>query len=53
MSSKNFTFRYFIGETEITEDPAERSELGARLTERMGAALTDWFSTHPEEYKSI
>lgn len=49
-----FTYRFFSGERELSElSPEERASFGARLTERMGAALNAWFTTHPEEYKSI
>lgn len=33
--------------------PEERKEFGQLLTQRMGAALNDYFSAHPEEYAKI
>ena len=43
------------GEYRCVEDlsPEERAELGRELAERMGRALNDHYSQHPEDYKRI
>ena len=33
--------------------PEERRELGARIVQRMGRALNDHYSAHPEEYRRV
>ncbi len=33
--------------------PAERAELGCALADRMGRAINDHFSQHPEDYERI
>ena len=33
--------------------PEERAEFGRQLVQRMGRALNDHFSAHPEEYERL
>lgn len=52
--AKELTYRIFINGRPFEEIPEEeRKEIRHRLTEKMGKALNDWFSTHPEEYAKI
>lgn len=43
------------GEYRCVEDmtPEERAELGRRLIRRMGQALNEHYSAHPEDYKTL
>jgi len=43
------------GEYRRVEDmtPEERAELGRRLIQRMGQALNEHYSAHPEDYKTL
>lgn len=44
-------YRIFVGERPIEElSNQEREEFSERVVERMGRALNDYFSCHPEEY---
>ena len=42
---------YRSGENDLT--PEERKDLGARIVSRMGRALNDHYSAHPEEYRTL
>ena len=39
----------------VEEDltPEERADLGRKLVQRMGQALNDHFSAHPDEYRRL
>lgn len=44
-------FRIFVGDRPLEDlSPQERAEFSRRTAERMGNALNDYFSCHPQEY---
>ena len=46
--------RLWVGDRPIEElTPEEREDWERRAVERMGRALSDYFSSHIEEYKKI
>ena len=47
-----FTFRYFIGERQLTLEEA-RTEIGPKMTERMGQVFNTYFGEHPDVYVKV
>lgn len=46
--------RIFVGDRPIEElSPEDREAFQERTVQRMGDALNDYFSQHPEEYKKV
>lgn len=53
-NEKPFSYRFFVGDRPLDElTTEEQKEFGEKVTQRMGNALNDYFSQHPEEYKKI
>ena len=52
--ARELTFRIFIGDRPYEELTAEeRTAFSRQAVKRMGDALQDYYSRHPEEYKNL